>query len=462
MTATRRNVPAPLFARGAGSGFCFHEETQARQRSIEGTIDLMTFAEDADGEEEVTHSLRKSPSTSRKSPSLRCNSSRTNKDPPPTEILDFLYLGSVQDAKNVSFLKKFNITQIINVSQEEYYSPDPEHVTVRWFYAEDTCDFDIQKYFSTTEKILSTARRLFFAEKDLRRRERVLVHCQKGRSRSATIVLAHLIRSNGWSVAEALEYVSNKREQVEPNLGFIEALRVYQESMSQEERTLQRSRRCLLIRNMLSNKETSCPLDRRTPHTPLEKDARQSTDGTTYPLLTLDVLKKFFTENVGIVVQVQVQVKTKDVEVESIHQEEETVLRTLESFEASSLAEESKKGPEDSEIAAKPTHGISSSADSGQGSLSESNVDTQTSATNIRRVGVRQVVQMKSAQILIEFACSENVDAAGMLKKTDAQRFLPICPNPNSLLFQKPSKTVGKKGDRRRSMGSSSHPSGAL
>ena len=48
----------------------------------------------------------------------------------------------------------------------------------------------------------------------------VLVHCAAGVSRSASIVIAYLMRIKGWTYAEAFSYVKSKRFVICPNSGF--------------------------------------------------------------------------------------------------------------------------------------------------------------------------------------------------------------------------------------------------
>lgn len=55
----------------------------------------------------------------------------------------------------------------------------------------------------------------------------VLVHCHAGISRSATIVIAYLIRSQNWNPFQALEFVKQQRDRVKPNAGFWNQINEY-------------------------------------------------------------------------------------------------------------------------------------------------------------------------------------------------------------------------------------------
>ena len=59
-----------------------------------------------------------------------------------------------------------------------------------------------------------------------------LVHCAAGVSRSATIVLAYIMRKLRVSLSEALTLLRADRPCVQPNLGFMFQLRVYQFKLS--------------------------------------------------------------------------------------------------------------------------------------------------------------------------------------------------------------------------------------
>lgn len=56
----------------------------------------------------------------------------------------------------------------------------------------------------------------------------MVVHCQAGVSRSATIVIAYLMKTKGWPYLEARNYLRSKRPIIEPNDGFVEQLQSFE------------------------------------------------------------------------------------------------------------------------------------------------------------------------------------------------------------------------------------------
>lgn len=185
-------------------------------------------------------------------------------EPPPSLILDFLYLGGVSDARNAEFLARENITTILNISTEEYWCPF-NGIAVHSFPISDWGTEDIATLFRSTRYILDKVRARFFAEKQTKEEQhaaepdasssssppRVLVHCQKGRSRSATIVAAYLMYRNGWSAEQSLTFLRQRRRCVEPNIGFLNALRVFQdEMMPREKRNRRFQQLSVVVRNI--------------------------------------------------------------------------------------------------------------------------------------------------------------------------------------------------------------------
>lgn len=56
------------------------------------------------------------------------------------------------------------------------------------------------------------------------------VHCKAGKSRSVTIVLAYLIHRNHWPLKRAYSHVSDRRQGVCPNIGFVAELMRFEEN----------------------------------------------------------------------------------------------------------------------------------------------------------------------------------------------------------------------------------------
>eukprot|EP00042_Codosiga_hollandica_P037269 m.291546 g.291546 ORF g.291546 m.291546 type:complete len:90 (-) comp55099_c0_seq3:50-319(-) len=64
-----------------------------------------------------------------------------------------------------------------------------------------------------------------FIEEAVTARSAVLVHCNAGVSRSVTVVLAYLMRKQGFALDDALALVKDKRPCAQPNSGFLAQLR---------------------------------------------------------------------------------------------------------------------------------------------------------------------------------------------------------------------------------------------
>ena len=68
----------------------------------------------------------------------------------------------------------------------------------------------------------------------------VLIHCQMGISRSATLVIAFLMVEEQQTLSEAFQQVKSVRPQIDPNEGFIRQLRELEVSLFDRTMTLER------------------------------------------------------------------------------------------------------------------------------------------------------------------------------------------------------------------------------
>ncbi|XP_074604550.1 uncharacterized protein LOC141857874 [Brevipalpus obovatus] len=146
-------------------------------------------------------------------------------DPGATRILPFLYLGSQKDAFNKDLLKALNITYELNVSTT---CPKPDHVQESHFLRIPVND-------SYTERLLPYFPIAFdFLERVRKSEECALVHCLAGISRSATIVIAYLMKHSRLTLDDAYRYVKSKRATISPNFHFLGQLLEYEEILKRE------------------------------------------------------------------------------------------------------------------------------------------------------------------------------------------------------------------------------------
>ncbi|KAJ2622640.1 hypothetical protein GGI26_003086 [Coemansia sp. RSA 1358] len=131
----------------------------------------------------------------------------------PQLIMPYLYLGG---SSNVGAeLPALGINHILNVAVE--VSKPVESTTykhVKWDHNEP----DLSRYFSECFEFIDRARV---------QHQGVLVHCQLGVSRSASLVIAYVMRTMDMGFGQAYEYVRLRAPCISPNLSLIAQLSEY-------------------------------------------------------------------------------------------------------------------------------------------------------------------------------------------------------------------------------------------
>lgn len=135
---------------------------------------------------------------------------------PMSEIITNLFIGSYHDALKEG--EHFDIiVSALCVSEYRMFEIDvPYHVEWHKLILMDKEEEEIYPYFNQVDAIL---------RRGLREGKRILVHCAAGRSRSPTLVLAHLMLENNWTRKNAIEFISSKRMVIDPNDGFMNQLK---------------------------------------------------------------------------------------------------------------------------------------------------------------------------------------------------------------------------------------------
>lgn len=152
----------------------------------------------------------------------------------PNEILEsFMFLGNMWHAQSRLVIKHLGITHVVNASLDIDNVFESEGVRYFEVKIKDRADADISAYFDGAFAFIEEAKRT--------QHGRVLIHCTQGISRSATLVIMYLMRSNNWSLVTAVNFAMASRGVVYPNEGFLRALmdeefRLYKgNSIAQEE-----------------------------------------------------------------------------------------------------------------------------------------------------------------------------------------------------------------------------------
>lgn len=131
-------------------------------------------------------------------------------------ILDFLYLGSGKDAQDKDTLKAVGVTTVLNATAEwrTSHHNDFEHHRI------ELKDNVGQALDGAMDRACNIINRVKNAEPP----GKILVHCVMGRSRSAAIVMAYLVRNENMSLKDAFELTHKARPIVRPNSRFLSDL----------------------------------------------------------------------------------------------------------------------------------------------------------------------------------------------------------------------------------------------
>ncbi|MCL9683389.1 dual specificity protein phosphatase family protein [Legionella maioricensis] len=155
----------------------------------------------------------------------------------PSEIKDYLFLSSVDSLENHRFLTKKKITHVISVMENpprlQDNFPDIQQLVIP---IPDSKDIDLTVYFES----------VFLFVKDTEpHQKRILIHCEKGISRSASFVIACLMyerHCQGTIVnyETTLLSVIKERAIVAPNPGFAQQLKRLAHDLNEQLSSLQR------------------------------------------------------------------------------------------------------------------------------------------------------------------------------------------------------------------------------
>ena len=127
-----------------------------------------------------------------------------------TLITQNIALGGRDDANNISAMRKFGITHVLNVAKQMPLFFPGEFVYLK-IPLEDTDSTQVAEVMPKASEFISHAEEV---------KGRVLIHCISGVSRSTTVLLMHLIDQHNICLLDSYNYVRSCRPFIEPNKGF--------------------------------------------------------------------------------------------------------------------------------------------------------------------------------------------------------------------------------------------------
>nr|XP_023020798.1 dual specificity protein phosphatase MPK-4-like [Leptinotarsa decemlineata] len=142
--------------------------------------------------------------------------------PPSMDMIERnLYLCGIDEVTDIEVLKQHEITHILTINDiplPGFVKRACPYMKMKFIMAEDAPHSDLLSYFDETYEFI----------KDGLSRGAVVVHCVMGVSRSATIVIAYLMKKYKLSYRKASAMVRSKRP-VCPNTGFVKQLENYEQ-----------------------------------------------------------------------------------------------------------------------------------------------------------------------------------------------------------------------------------------
>lgn len=126
-------------------------------------------------------------------------------------IIDNIYLSNLASAVKKNELQNDNITHIISVfnGSFELY---PDNFTYKLIHINDDPWEKINIHFDDCYNFINNTN------------NNVLVHCIHGISRSCSIIIYYIMRKYNKTYEEALNYLKEKKYNVNPNNGFVKQL----------------------------------------------------------------------------------------------------------------------------------------------------------------------------------------------------------------------------------------------
>ncbi len=144
---------------------------------------------------------------------------------PPSSVGGGLFLGSYFIACQSNLLQRLHISAIVNCTQDLPYPPQCVEMSKLRIAVDDSLSENLLPYLPEAVE---------FIEAELSQNHNVFVHCSRGASRSVSVILAYLMKTENLSYPDAYRRVKSSRSAANPNASFVMQLSLYEESIRSE------------------------------------------------------------------------------------------------------------------------------------------------------------------------------------------------------------------------------------
>lgn len=141
--------------------------------------------------------------------------------PPCSTILDErLYLASRRSAQGQKTLDRLKITHVLSILDDSRELTIPGN---RVHHRISLDDLESENLLAILPEAVAWVNAAMGDDN-----ARIMVHCEHGVSRSASVVIAWLMKDREWGLEDSLAFVKEKRSAVNPNAGFLKQLKEWE------------------------------------------------------------------------------------------------------------------------------------------------------------------------------------------------------------------------------------------
>jgi atypical dual specificity phosphatase len=135
-------------------------------------------------------------------------------------VMPGLYMGSQDVAQDTDLLQKHSVTHILSLGVKPIILDETlTHMCIQLLdLPESNLISNLDQCFTFIDNAIHTGGCVF-------------VHCNAGISRSASVVIAYLMKKQGMSYQQAFLYLKDRRTVINPNPGFAQQLKGYEKML---------------------------------------------------------------------------------------------------------------------------------------------------------------------------------------------------------------------------------------